>query len=88
MQSKTPHERRTHAMQVAGGVTALALLVWLGTLGIRFDSTPPQTADSNDTSQLASVVSSQDGNATLIVSTTTDSTADNSNSAFPNSTQY
>ena len=73
MGTKTTHERRTHALQVAGGVTAVALLIWISTLGIRFASTPPQTADSSDTSQLASVVSSQDGNATLMVATSSDS---------------
>ena len=34
--TKTPHERRAHAMQVAGGVTALVALVWVTTLGFRF----------------------------------------------------
>ena len=72
MFSKSPHERRQHALQVAGGVTALAMLVWLGTLGMRFASTPPQLA-TNDTAQMASVVESQTGNATLIVATTTNS---------------
>ena len=76
LQSKTPHERRTHSMQVAGGVTALALVIWASTLGLRFASTPPQVA-TDDPSQMASVVEAQNGNATLIVATTT-----TSNTAF------
>lgn len=73
IKSKTPHEKRQHSMQIAGGVTALAFVIWISTLGLRFASTPPQVATDSDTSQTASVVSSQDGNATLIVATTSDS---------------
>ncbi len=57
-------------MQVAGGVTALALVVWASTLGVRFASTTPPQVATNDTAQMASVVESQTGNATLIVATT------------------
>jgi hypothetical protein len=73
MRSKSPHERRQHAMQVAGIITALVFVVWVSTLGVRFASTPPQTASNTDASQLANVVAAGDtGNATLIVATTTD----------------
>ena len=73
MSTKSAHERRTHAMQVAGIVTALVFVVWISTLGIRFASTtPPQTADSDTASQLANVASAEsNGQATLIVATTT-----------------
>jgi len=81
MFSKSPHERRQHALQVAGGVTALAMLVWLGTLGMRFTSTPPQVA-TNDPAQMASVVEAQSGNATLIVATTTTTTTTTDNTYF------
>jgi hypothetical protein len=77
--SKPPHERRQHAMQLAAGVTALALIVWVTTLGVRFALTPAQVAANNaDSSQEASVVGATDGNATLLVATTTDDTSDNS----------
>lgn len=74
IQSKSTHERRQHAMQLASGLTAFAVLVWITTLGVRFAMTPAQVAQSNgDTSQVASVVQATQGNATLIVATTTDS---------------
>ena len=76
MDTKSTHERRQHAMQLATGLTAFAVLVWVTTLGVRYALTPAQVAQSNgsDTAQVASVVDSQQGNATLIVATTTDST--------------
>lgn len=71
IQNKTPHERRGHAMQWAGGLTVFAMLVWVSTLGLRFATqTSPDTGDSN---QVASVVESQEGNATLLVATTSTS---------------
>jgi hypothetical protein len=72
IKSKSPHERRQHAMQIAGILTALMFVVWVSTLGVRFASTPPQTADSGDASQLANVAAAaSNGQATLIVATTT-----------------
>jgi len=75
MDTKSTHERRQHAMQLATGLTAFAVLVWVTTLGVRYAMTPAQIAQSNgDTAaQTASVVDSQQGNATLIVATTTNS---------------
>jgi hypothetical protein len=70
---KPTHERRQHAMQLATALTGFAVLVWVTTLGVRFAMTPQQIAQSNgtDTAQTASVVNSDQGNATLIVATTT-----------------
>ncbi len=74
--SKPAHERRQHAMRLATGLTAFAMLVWVTTLGVRFALTPEQTVALNsNTSQAASVVESANGNATLLVATS-------SNSAF------
>jgi len=75
MNNKSTHDRRQHAMQLATGLTAFAVLVWVTTLGVRYALTPAQVAQSNAdaSSQVASVVDSQTGNATLIVATTTDS---------------
>jgi hypothetical protein len=70
--SKPAHERRQHAMQLATGLTAFAMVVWVTTLGVRFALSPEQTAAINsNTSQTASVVESATGNATLLVATTT-----------------
>lgn len=41
--SKPTHERRTHAMQVAGVITGLLVVGWVTTLGARL-STPSDTA--------------------------------------------
>jgi hypothetical protein len=38
IKSKEPHERRQHAMQLAGAVTAAVFLVWITTLGMRLGS--------------------------------------------------
>jgi hypothetical protein len=75
MYAKEPHERRQHAMQLATGITGVALVVWVTTLGVRFAMSPQQLAAQNADSanQVASVVESQQGNATLIVATSTDS---------------
>ena len=75
MKSKTPHERRRHAMQMASVITGLLVVVWITTLGVRFASTPPQTANTDDPSQLAAVAASaaaQNGQATLIVASSTE----------------
>lgn len=74
METKSAHERRQHAMRIATGCTAFAMLVWVTTLGVRYALTPAQVAQNNgdNTSQLASVANASDGNATLLVATTTD----------------
>ncbi|HUD03009.1 MAG TPA: hypothetical protein VMR46_03305 [Candidatus Paceibacterota bacterium] len=75
IKSKPPHERRQHAMQIASVITGLLLVVWVTTLGVRFaTTTPPQTATTDDPSQLASVAESaalQNGQATLMVASST-----------------
>jgi len=75
MDTKSTHERRQHAMQLATGLTAFAVLVWVTTLGVRYALTPAQVAQSNgdNAAQTASVVQSDQGNATLIVATSTNS---------------
>ena len=81
IKNKPPHERRQHAMQIASGITALLVLVWITTLGVRFASTPAQTATTDDPSQLAAVAASaatQNGQATLIVATSSASNYNNS----------
>ncbi len=63
MHSKSTHERRQHALKVAGVVTAVLFVGWLATLGARLSmGTGSSVANSNDTSdnssQLAGVVES------------------------------
>jgi hypothetical protein len=55
-------------MQMSAAILVLVFLVWISTLGLRFAQFAPQTADS-DTSQTASVVQANNGNATLMVAT-------------------
>ncbi len=47
MQTKHPHHRRQHALQVAGVFTALAFVVWITTLGLRFGGVPGAVASQN-----------------------------------------
>lgn len=56
--SKEPHERRQHAMQIAGVVTAMVFAVWITTLGFRLTSGNAQVAqdDSSQTSLTAAAV--------------------------------
>jgi hypothetical protein len=62
MQNKSTHERRQHALKVAGIVTAVLFVGWLATLGMRLSmGTGGTVANSSDTSsdnssQLANVV--------------------------------
>ena len=78
MHQKPTHERRQHAMRIAGMVTALVFALWVTTLGLQLGngSTSAQQVAGTDTAgQTAAVVNSgydatQGGNQ-LIVSTTT-----------------
>ena len=42
IKTKEPHQRRTHAMQIAGVITALVALGWLATLGVRLAGSSAQ----------------------------------------------
>ncbi len=73
--TRTTHERRTHAVQIAGLTTAALLVVWLGTLGLRYASPAVAQDDgstaSNQTSLEASAAAAQVQNGPhLEVSTT------------------
>jgi len=69
--TRTTHQRRQHAVQVAGALTAALFAVWLGTLGIRLSSPSDvaQTADSTQTASVAAAVQNNSG-PQLQVSTT------------------
>ncbi|HEV7449633.1 MAG TPA: hypothetical protein VGP13_03810 [Candidatus Paceibacterota bacterium] len=72
--AKEPHERRRHAMQLAGILTAMVFVVWITTLGLRIgggDNTVAQD-DSNQTSLSAAAAQSINGGQnTLYVASTT-----------------
>jgi hypothetical protein len=68
MQTKHPHHRRQHALQVAGVFTALAFVVWITTLGMRFGgASGGQVATQNGTdgqTQLAGAGATSDTSQT------------------------
>lgn len=71
VQSKPTHHRRQHAMQVAGILTALAFVVWVTTLPMRFGGTGAvadgsQSNSLTDQTQLAGVGSIDTGNGTTL----------------------
>ena len=72
IQSKTPHDRRQHAMQLSAAIVAAVFVVWISTIGLRFASPADQSGQNGDTSQVANIVSgAQNGQAALVVATTT-----------------
>jgi hypothetical protein len=82
MHQKSTHERRTHAMRVAGVVTALIFAGWITTIGLRTNSSDqPQVAqDNSSAAQTAAAITSQadqqqavggTGTAQLVVATST-----------------
>lgn len=57
IKAKEPHERRAHAMRLAGIATAMVFAVWITTLGLRLGSGATQVAqDENQTSLTAAAV--------------------------------
>jgi hypothetical protein len=55
VKSKEPHERRQHAMRIAGAVTAAVFAVWITTLGLRLGGTQVAQDTGDQTSLTASV---------------------------------
>lgn len=72
IQSKPPHERRQHAIQVASVFTALVFVVWITTLGVRLAGISGTVAQNPDADpQMANVSSIYDApDNTLEVATT------------------
>lgn len=69
-ETREPHERRQHAMRVAGVMTGALFAVWLGTLGARL-AQESEVAQSPDTSLTAAAAASEaNKGAQLEVSTT------------------
>ena len=70
--TRTTHQRRQHALQVAGVITAALFVVWIGTLGMRLASQDAvaQSDQLSDTSlTAAAAASTQNKGAQLEVST-------------------
>ena len=75
MHTKSTHQRRQHAMQVASVVTGIVFVGWVVTLGVRLGTQAPSVASdtSSQQTQLANVIDgtyTPVGN-TLEVATTT-----------------
>ena len=77
--TRTTHQRRVHALQISGVITATLFAVWLGTLGMRLggsvvaqdDGTQTTLPAGEQTSLTASAAQAQNSNrAHLEVSTT------------------
>jgi len=73
IQNKTPHERRQHAVQISGAITAAVAVIWLGTLSLRTTTSHPVAQNLGDQTQTASVAGGfpVQQPATLQVATTT-----------------
>lgn len=75
MHSKSTHERRQHAMRVAGVVTALIFAGWITTIGLRTggsDQTQVASAPADSNAQTAAAmtaIAQGTGSAQLIVAT-------------------
>ncbi len=68
--TRTTHERRQHAVQIAGVLTGALFAVWLGTLGMRLAG-QTEVAQSPDTSLTAAAAASTENKGPqLEVSTT------------------
>ncbi len=50
--TKAPHERRAHAVKVAGFVTAAVFVLWAGTLSLRLGSSIAPVADAGSDSNM------------------------------------
>ena len=80
MKTREPHHRRTHALWVASGITAVIALVWLTTLPLRLQGPALPVADSSgatDNTQTSLTASAEQaaptadsGQAQLEISTT------------------
>lgn len=73
MQTQEPHDRRQHAMRIAGATTVAVFAIWITTLGFRYGTGSSTLAeDENQTSLTAATSQSiYGGQNQLIVSTTT-----------------
>ncbi|MBC7836472.1 hypothetical protein H7X87_01695 [Acetobacteraceae bacterium] len=52
---KTPHERRSFAVRVAGALTAVIFVGWLATFGMRLSNDEKAIAENTQSNQTASL---------------------------------
>jgi hypothetical protein len=71
IKTKEPHERRQHAMQIAGAVTTAVFLVWITTLGLRLGSGGTVAGEDQTSLSASAAQSIYTGPNHLIVSSTT-----------------
>jgi hypothetical protein len=76
METKTTHERRQHAMQVAGILTAVVFVGWVASLGLSFTGSVTPGGDSSQTAAVSQAPLSgtapyQSTGNQLVVSTST-----------------
>jgi len=72
VKQRPTHERRQHALQMAGAIMIAVFVVWVATIGIRLATVDPLTAEGGDSAADLANVATGAGNATLLVSTSTD----------------
>ncbi len=63
--TRTPHERRQHAMQIATVLTALLFVGWITTLGVRIAS-QPEVANDSEKNTAATLTAVQDASSTRL----------------------
>ena len=69
-ETREPHERRQHAMRVAGVMTAALFAVWVGTLGMRLSQEAVVAESPESSLTAAAAASTNNKGAQLEVSTT------------------
>jgi hypothetical protein len=60
--TRDPHQRRQHAMQAAGVLTAAVAAIWISTLGLRLGASDNTVAQSPDQTMTAASAAAQGAN--------------------------
>ena len=68
--TRDPHQRRQHAMQVAGVITGALFVVWLGTLGYRLTNQTDAATSPDQSLTASAAASTANKGPQLLVSTT------------------
>lgn len=73
VQSQEPHERRQHAMRIAGATTVAVFAIWVTTLGFRFGGDSAVLAGEESQTSLTAAASGSifGGQNQLIVASST-----------------
>lgn len=57
VQTQEPHERRQHAMRIAGATTVAVFAIWITTLGFRYGMAPATLAEEENQTSLTAAAS-------------------------------